>query len=115
MGCSERGLNLTKTQRAQVKSIWHSEKTTVAKLVADFARENQEMQSLGAQEHADPGRLQSAADQQGATFSELLMEKEKLMMQFETQVLKPDQRAKVEAFESCLGSRIDEFAQYLTQ
>jgi Spy/CpxP family protein refolding chaperone len=115
LGCNQSGLQLTSAQKAQVKSIWVSEKPAVGKLMSEFARENRDMQSLAAQVNPDPKRLQSIADQQGSTFSELLMEKEKLMMQFETQVLKPHQRAKVQAFENCLDGRIDGFAQDLSQ
>lgn len=115
LGCNQSGLGLTSAQKAQVSSIWNKEKPAVARLVNEFARENREMQSLAAQENVDPKRLQSLADQQGATFSELVMEKEKLMMQFQTQVLKPNQRVKVQSFESCLDSRVDEFAQNVTQ
>lgn len=114
LGCIASELNLDNIQQAQMKSIWNSEEPAVAKLVNEFARENREMQALAAQENPDPKRLQSLADHQGATFSELVMEKEKLMMQFEKQVLKPDQRAKVAAFENCLDGRVDEFAQHLS-
>lgn len=115
LGCNQGGLGLTSAQKAQINSIWNSEKPTVAKLLADFAGENREMQSVSAEEHPDQSRLQSIADRQGATFSQLLMEKEKLMMQFETQVLQANQRAKVQTFEGCLESRIDQFAQYVSQ
>lgn len=114
LGCIAGELNLTSEQQAKMKSIWNSEEPAVAKLVNEFARENREMQSLAAQENPDPKRLQSLADLQGATFSELVMEKEKLMMQFQKQVLKPNQRAKVDAFENCLDGRIDDFAQHLS-
>lgn len=115
LGCAEVGLDLSSAQKTQVDSIWNTEKPTVAKLVSEFARENRELQALESQENPDLKRLQSIADLQGATFSALVMEKEKLLMQFETQVLKPKQRAKVEAFGSCLTGRIDQFAQYVGQ
>lgn len=115
LGCTEHELGLSTEQRARVNAIWAAEKPTVARLMTEFARENRELQSLTAQENPDPKRLQSIADLQGATFSELVMEKEKLMMQFKSQVLKPKQRAKVEAFGACLTGRIDEFAQYVAR
>lgn len=115
LGCAEVGLDLSSAQKTQVDSIWNKEKPTVARLMAEFARENKELQALESQENPDLKRLQSIADLQGATFSDLVMEKEKLLMQFETQVLKPKQRAKVEAFGSCLTGRIDQFAQYVGQ
>ena len=115
MGCLGGGLNLNSAQKAQIKSIWNTEKPTVAKLVAEFARENKEIESVTSQDHPDPDKIQSIADRQGKTVSELLLEKEKLKMQIESQVLTPDQRAKADRFEKHVDDRIAAIAHLLSQ
>lgn len=114
LGCLAAELGLTSAQKTQIGSIWKAEKPTVANLVAEFARENKEMQSLTAQGHPDPAKLQSVADLQGATLAALLVEKEKLKLQIENNVLTPDQRAKAEAFEKHMDEHIDRLADRLS-
>jgi hypothetical protein len=115
MGCIAGRLNLTCAQKAQIQSIWNMEKPTAAKLVADSALENKEIESVTSQGHPDPDKIQAMADHQGKILSELLLEKEILKMQIESRVLTADQLAKADHFEKHVDDRIDAIAHRLSQ
>jgi Spy/CpxP family protein refolding chaperone len=79
MGFVARELDLSETQKSQVKTIWESERPNVSELVREFASEQKEMDALTFQDGAaDEGRMDDISARQGATLAKLFVEKEKL-------------------------------------
>ncbi len=109
-----RELDLSRTQRAQIKSIWEAEKPAVAALAGEFAGEDKEMDSLAAEGPFDEGKVQAIADRQGTTLAKFLVEKEKMKSKIYATVLTPAQRAKVEKLQERWHSRLDALAGRLT-
>jgi Spy/CpxP family protein refolding chaperone len=105
-----RELNLSRTQRSQIESIWEAEKPTVAALAGEFAGEDKEMASLTAQGTFDEGKVQAIADRQGTTLAKFLVEKEKMKSKIYATVLTPEQRAKADKLQERWHSRLDGLA-----
>jgi Spy/CpxP family protein refolding chaperone len=115
LGHIARELNLNSTQKSQIKSIWKTERPTVAALVGEFAVESKEMDSVTAHGAFEEGKVQAIADRQAATLARLLVEKEKIKSGIYTTVLTPEQRAKAEKLQERWHSRLDRIAERLTQ
>lgn len=104
-------LDLSETQRSQIKSIWEGERPNVAELVHEFASEQKEMDALTRQGGAsDEGRIQDIAARQGATLAKLFAEKEKLTDRIYSQVLNPAQRTKADEIRKRWNSHLDHMA-----
>lgn len=100
-------LNLSDTQKSQIKSIWQGEKPAVASLVRELAAENKEMDAATVQGNFDENKVQPIADRQAATVAKLLVEKEKLRAQIYSTVLNPEQRSKADKLQERWHSRLD--------
>jgi Spy/CpxP family protein refolding chaperone len=85
-------LNLSDTQKSQIKSIWESERPTVAPLLQELASEGKEMDSVTVQGRLDESKVQAIAARQGETIAKLLVEKERLKSKIYTTVLNSEQR-----------------------
>ncbi|HEV2133623.1 MAG TPA: Spy/CpxP family protein refolding chaperone [Terracidiphilus sp.] len=110
MGYVAHELDLSDTQRLQIKSIWAGERPNVAELVQEFANEQKEMDALTFEGAPDEGKMQEIAARQGVTFAKLFAEKEKLESKIYSQVLNPAQRAKADELRKHLNWRLDEIA-----
>ena len=105
-------LNLNSAQKSQIKSMWETERPSIATLVREFAAESKEMESITRRGNFDQGKIQAIADRQGATVAQLLIQKQKLQSQIYT-VLTPAQRTKADELEKRWDSRIDWIANRL--
>jgi Spy/CpxP family protein refolding chaperone len=103
-------LNLSDAQRSQIKSMWLTERPTVASLVQELASEGKEMDSATAQGNLDESKVQPIAARQGETIAKLLVEKERLKSRIYTTVLTPEQRTKADELQKTWHSRLDHLA-----
>jgi Spy/CpxP family protein refolding chaperone len=108
-----RELDLSRTQKSQIKSIWQAEKPAVAALAGEFAGEDKEMDSVSMQGSFDEGKVQAIADRQGTTLAKFLVEKEKLKFKIYSTVLTPEQRAKADKLQEQWHSRLDKMSERL--
>src|SRR3954454_17460699 len=68
-------LDLSETQKSQIKTIWEGERPNVSELVREFASEQKEMDTQPFQDGAaDEGRMQDIAARQGTTLAKLFLE-----------------------------------------
>lgn len=108
-------LNLSDTQKSQIKSMWEGERPNISELVREFASEQKEMDALTSQGGApDDGRIQDIAVRQGATLAKLLAEREKLTGKIYSQVLNPAQRAKADELLKRWSSHLDHIADRIS-
>ena len=104
-------LNLSDTQRSQIKSMWQAERPAVASLVQELASEGKEMDSATAQGNLDESKVQAIAARQGETIAKLLIEKERFTSKVYTGVLNPEQRTKADEIQKVWQSRMDRVAE----
>jgi hypothetical protein len=75
MGYVAHELDLSDTQKSQIKTIWQGERPNVSELVREFASEQKEMDVLTFQEGADDeGKMQYISARQGATLAKSMDE-----------------------------------------
>ena len=111
MGFVARELDLSDAQKAQIKTIWQSERPNIAALVRELAAEQREMDALPLQDGApDQGRIQDITARQGATLAKLLGEKEKLTGKIYSQVLNSGQRTKADELRKHFSSHLEHVA-----
>jgi Spy/CpxP family protein refolding chaperone len=103
-------LNLSETQKSQIKSMWEAERPTVASLVQELASEGKEMDSVTAQGSFDDSKVQAIAARQGETVAKLSVEKERLKSKVYTTVLNSEQRTKADELQKTWHSRLDHVA-----
>lgn len=105
-------LNLSDTQKSQIKSIWEGELPNVSELVRELASEQKELDALPLQDGArDEGRIRDITARQGATLANLLAEKDKLAGKIYSQVLNPAQRTKADELRKHLSTHLDQIAR----
>jgi Spy/CpxP family protein refolding chaperone len=115
MGFVARELDLSETQKSQIKTIWEGERPNISELVREFASEQKEMDALPFQDGApDEGRMQDISARQGATLAKLLAEKEKLTGKIYSQVLNPVQRTKADELRKDLSSHLEHVADRIS-
>jgi Spy/CpxP family protein refolding chaperone len=111
MGYVAHELDLSDTQKAQIKTIWQGERPNISELVREFAAEQKEMDALTFQNGArDEGRIQDITAQQGATVAKLIREKEEVTGKIYSQVLNPAQRTKADELRKHWTSLFDHIA-----
>ena len=111
MGFVARELDLSETQKSQIKTIWEGERPNISELVREFASEQKEMDALTFQDGTpDEGRIHDISARQGATLAKLFAEKEKLTGKIYAQVLNPAQRAKADELRKSLSLRLEHVA-----
>ena len=86
----ERQLQITGTQKQQIKVILKTERPTISSLAMRVEKENQELQS---QPTFDEAQVRQFAQQQEATLEDVLVEREKVRSEIAA-VLSPEQRQK---------------------
>ncbi len=110
-GFMARQLNLTDSQKAQVKTIWQAERPRVSSLVRELADEQTQMNAATAQGNFDAAKVQLLANNQAATISKLLLEKEKIVNQVYTGVLTPEQRVKADQWKAKWPEHLNKMAE----
>lgn len=111
MGYVAHELDLSGTQKAQIKSIWEGERPNISEIIREFASEEKELDALTFQDGApDEGRIQDITARQGATLAKLFAEKEKLTARIYSQVLNPAQRTKADELRKHWNSHLDHLA-----
>ena len=115
MGFVARELDLSDTQKSQIKTIWEGERPNISHLVREFASEQKEMDALTFQDGAaDEGRIHDISARQGATLAKLLAEKETLTGKIYSQVLNPAQRTKADELRKDWSSRLEHVADRIS-
>jgi Spy/CpxP family protein refolding chaperone len=113
LGYVARELNLSEAQKSQIKSMWDTERPTVASLVQELASEGKEMDSATTQGNLDDSKVQAIAARQGETIAKILVEKERFKSKVYTTVLNPEQRIKADELQKRWHSRLDRVASRL--
>jgi len=115
MGYIAHELDLSDTQKSQIKTIWEGERPNIAELVREFASEQKEMDAVTFQNGApDEARIQDITTRQGATLAKLLAEKEKLTGKIYSQVLNPAQRTKADELRKHWSSHLEHVADRIS-
>jgi Spy/CpxP family protein refolding chaperone len=91
-----RRLNLTDAQQSQVKAILEAERQTVAPLLADAARNRQQLNEATAQGKFEEAQVREIATRQAQTMTELMVAREKVKARIYNEVLTPEQRTKAD-------------------
>jgi len=102
-------LHLNDAQKAQIQTLWQSERPTVASLVKELASESKEMDAVTTQ-GADDAQIKAIASRQGATVAGLLLEKQHFKSRVYSEVLTQEQRARAQELEKAWSSHLDRFA-----
>lgn len=115
MGYFAHQLDLSDTQKSQIKTIWEAERPNISVLIREFASEQKEMDALTFQDGSpDEGRIQDITAREGATVAKLFAEKEKLTGKIYSQVLTPAQRTKADDLRKRWSSHLDHIADRFT-
>jgi Spy/CpxP family protein refolding chaperone len=115
MGYVAHELDLSDTQKSQIKTIWEGERPNISELVREFASEQKEMDALPFQNGVrDEGRIQDITARQGATLAKLFAEKERLTGKIYSQVLNPGQRTKADELRKHLSSHLEHVADRIS-
>jgi Spy/CpxP family protein refolding chaperone len=96
VGHLTRQLNLTDTQQTQVKSILESERPKVLPLLADAAKNRQQLHDLTAGGKFDEAQVRLVAAKQAQIMTDLIVEKERVKSKIYNDVLTEQQRAKAD-------------------
>jgi Spy/CpxP family protein refolding chaperone len=108
-------LDLSDTQKSQIKSIWEGERSNISELVREFAAEQKEIDALTFQDGAaGEGRMQDINARQGATLAKLLADKEKITGKIYSQVLNPAQRTKADELRKRWSSHLEHIADRIS-
>ncbi|HEY2039944.1 MAG TPA: periplasmic heavy metal sensor [Edaphobacter sp.] len=110
-GYIARELHLTDTQRQQIRTIWEGEKPTMSKLAKQFADENRDMSAATAKGAVNEAEASRIASLQGATLSQLILEKEHLKAKIYADVLSQEQRDKADVLLSRWQSHLDQLGK----
>lgn len=115
MGYVAHELDLSGTQKAQIKSIWEGERPNISEIIREFASEENELDALTFQDGTpDEGRIQDITARQGATLAKLFAEKEKLTGKIYSQVLNPAQRTKADELRKHWSSHLEHVADRIS-
>jgi protein CpxP len=105
LGISTRYLDLTDEQKTQMKDIMTKEKPTIQPLMQQVAQNRQQMRQLESAGTFDETKVRSLATQHSQTMAELMVQKARIKSEL-MQVLTPDQKTKMAAFEARKEARL---------
>ena len=91
-----RQLDLTDDQQTQVKSILEAERSKVAPLLAEAAKNRQQLHESTASGKFDEAQVRSLATRQAQTMTEMIVEKERVNTRIYNEVLTAEQRTKAD-------------------
>jgi Spy/CpxP family protein refolding chaperone len=89
-------LDLTAAQQTQVRSILETERPKVSPLLADVAKNRQQLHDSTAGGKFDEAQVRLIAAQQAQTMTELMVEKERVKSKIYNEVLTAEQRTKAD-------------------
>jgi periplasmic protein CpxP/Spy len=104
-------LDLTDAQRTQMKAILSKEKPTMQPLIQQLAQGHQQMRQLEEASSFDENQVRALATQQSQTLTELMVQKARIKSEL-VQVLTPDQKTKLAAFEAKQQARFQRHFQH---
>jgi len=96
VGRMSRDLDLTDAQRAQVKAIVESERSSVAPLLNEAARNRQALRESTATGKFDETEVRNLASRQAKSMTEMIVARERVKARIYNEVLTPEQRAKAD-------------------
>ena len=105
-----RELDLTDTQKQQIKAIWQTERPAVASLVRELADEQKDMNLADAAGKFDENSIAPIANRQATTLTKLMIEKEKVISTIYMAVLTPEQRTRADRWRAKWPSQLEEIA-----
>jgi Spy/CpxP family protein refolding chaperone len=105
-----RELDLTDSQKQQIKVIWQTERPAVAALVRELADEQKDMNLADAADKFDENSIAPIANRQAATLTKLMIEKEKVISTIYTTVLTPEQRTRADRWRAKWPSKLEAIA-----
>ncbi len=100
----ERQLDITDTQREQIRSILKTEQPTIQSLAA---RVHQEQEELRAEPAFDEGRVRAFTQEHESTLEDAMVEREKVRTEI-LAVLTPEQRVKAMKLRETLYARFSD-------
>jgi Spy/CpxP family protein refolding chaperone len=108
-------LNLTDAQKAQIKTMMQSQRTTLRPLMQQMAQNRLAMLNATASGAFDQAKVQSLANQKAQLMAQLEVQKASLHSQIYNQVLTADQKAKADQLRQNQITRINEHLTKLSQ
>lgn len=100
----ERQLNITDTQREQIRAILKIEQPTIQSLAS---RVHEEQEELRAEPAFDEGRVRAFTQEHESTLEDVMVEREKVRMKI-LAVLTPEQRAEATKLRETLYARFSD-------
>ena len=104
-------LDLTDAQRTQIKDILTKERPTIRPLMQQLMQSHQQMRQLESAATFDETKIRTLATEQSQTMTELLVQKARIKSEL-LQVLTPDQKTKMAAFEARQEARLQRRLQH---
>jgi protein CpxP len=111
MGYLAKQLQLTDAQKAQIKTMWQAQKTTMQPLLQQLASGRQQMLAATANGQFDQAKVTAIAQQQAPVIAQLMVAKQQLISQVYNQVLTPDQRTKADQMRAKHEQRLEKWLQ----
>ena len=111
LGRIARALDLTESQKAEVRKLWEAERPTVQPLLQQMAAGRKEMLAATANGKFDEAQVRGIAQRNSQVMAQLAVERERLINKVYNQVLNPEQRQKVDQFRQKRVSHMDEWLQ----
>ncbi len=106
-----RYLDLTDSQKAQIKSLWEAQRPAIQPLLQQLAAGRKDMLVATANGSFDQAKVQAIATQQAQTLAQLTVLREQLQSKIYNTVLNSDQRAKVDQLRQKRLGRLDQWLQ----
>lgn len=98
VGRMTRHLDLTGAQQTQVRAILEAERSRVAPLLAEAARNRQQLHESTATGNFDEAEVRALAARQAQTMTEVIVEKERVKARIYNEVLTASQRPRADHF-----------------
>ena len=115
MGFMAKQLNLTDAQKAQIKTIMQSQRTTMRPLMQQMTQNREAMLTATSGGAFDQAKVQAIATQQAQLMSQMTVLKEQLRSQIYNTVLTTDQKAKADQMRQNQLTRMNERLQKLSE
>jgi Spy/CpxP family protein refolding chaperone len=109
LGHLARELDLSDSEKSQIRSIWAAEKPNVLSLLQTLAGCHREMEAATRNGTFDEAKVREITDREGQAVARLLEEKERLESLVYNEVLTPAQRAKVDRMRARFDERLQTF------
>jgi protein CpxP len=110
-----RELNLTDTQKAQIKTIMQAQRASVRPLMQQLAQNRQAELTATAGGAFDQAKVQALATQRSQIMAQLMVQKAQVRSQIYNTVLNSDQKAKADQMQQKKLARINERLQKLSE